>query len=304
MKPAAFVYHAPHCRAEALALLAEYGGEARLLAGGQSLVPAMNARTLCPAVLIDLNRITELAGLRQAVSGALAVGAMTRQQALERSPLAWRHTPALAEVLGHVGVPQTRSRGTVGGSLAFADPAAEVPALALALDARVRAESVRGARWIAAEALASGAFRTTLAPDEMLTELLLPPLAPGTGVGFAEVSRRQNHRALAGAVAQVTLDAAGLVVDCRLALFGLGERVMLCPDVAAALAGAEPDSRRLHDAAERVDAVIDPVTDVHANAAYRRHLAGVVARRALTEAVLRAAATLVWFPLPLAQVGS
>jgi len=304
MKPAAFDYHVPHCQAEAMALLARYGDEARLLAGGQSLVPAMNARALRPAVLIDLNRVAGLAGLREDVSGALAVGAMTRQQALELSPLARRYTPALAEGLGHVGVPQTRSRGTIGGSLAFADPAAEVPALALALDARVRAESVRGERWLAAEGLASGAFRTNLAADEMLTELLLPPLPAGSGVGFAEVSRRQNHRALAGAVARVTLDAHGLIADCRLALFGLGERASLCPGLAAVLAGAGAVAGRLGAVRELVDAAIDPVSDVHASAAYRRHLAVSVARRALTGAVERAVAGGPWSTYPLARVGS
>ncbi|HEY1011834.1 MAG TPA: FAD binding domain-containing protein, partial [Herpetosiphonaceae bacterium] len=229
MKPAAFDYFAPETEAEALALLARHGPDARLLAGGQSLVPLMNARALRPAVLIDLNRLPGLAGIALADNGDLVIGSMTRQRALEREPLVRRELPALAEALPCVGFPQTRNRGTLGGSLAHADPAAELPALALAYGASLRIRSARGERAIPAAELFVGSFATTLTPDELLASISFPAAGRAGGAAFAETARRQSHRAEAGAVARVELAADGTIGACELTLFGVADRPVALP---------------------------------------------------------------------------
>src|SRR2546428_2597983 len=209
MKPAPFAYHAPTGLDQALALLAEHGPEAKPLAGGQSLVAAMNFRLAQPAVLVDLNRVAGLDGIAVAPEGGLSLGAMTRQRALERDPLVARQAPLLAEAMPHVAHPQIRNRGTLGGSLAHADPAAELPAVMVALEARIRLRSRKAERWLSAEDFFVGLFATALQPGELLVEVALPPPGPRTGWAFEEVSRRHGDFALVGVAAVVQLNSDG-----------------------------------------------------------------------------------------------
>jgi carbon-monoxide dehydrogenase medium subunit len=275
MKPAPFRYLAPAAIEEALELKRAEGDDAKFLAGGQSLVPAMNFRLAQPAALIDLNRLPGLDHVR-AEGGGLRIGALARHRTIERDALVARHAPLLAEAAPHVAHPQIRNRGTLCGNLAHADPASEFPAVMLALGARMRARSSRGERWVDAGAFFKGVFTTALEPDEMLIEVELPPLAPRTGTCFLEVARRRGDYALVGAAAVVTLDTAGKVASARVALCNAGETPVL---VAVGDLEAAPDAVRRS---------IDPPSNVHATAAFRRHLAGVLTRRALATALARA----------------
>lgn len=291
MKPAAFDYFAPKSIPEALALLAEHGYDAKPLAGGQSLVPTMNFRLAQPAVLVDLNGIDELFFIRENGDG-LRIGAMTRQRAVERSPLVKERAPLLHETMPHIAHPQIRNRGTFGGSLAHADPAAELPVLAVTLDARLRVQSSRGERWIAAQDFYVGLFATDLQPDELLVEVALPALPARTGWAFDEVSRRHGDYAMAGAAATVTLATDGSIAAARLVYLSVGDFPAEAFQAEAALMGAQPTPDALRAAAEiaaRQD--IDPIGDIHASADYRRHLAKVLAARVLAKAVERAGMT-------------
>ena len=288
MKPAAFEYHAPRTVGEALALLAQYGGDAKPLAGGQSLVPTMNFRLAQPAALVDLNGIDELFYLREDSSG-LRCGAMTRQRTLETSPLAQRIAPLLHEALPHIAHAQIRNRGTIGGSLAHADPAAELPALALALDARMFVRSTTDARWINAREFYIGFFATAMQPEEMLVEVAFPPLSGRSGWAFDEVARQHGNFALCGAAAVVSLTDTGAVKNAKLVFLSVGEGPVEAVRAAALLVGERPTPGALRAAAETaVMQEIDPVGDIHAGPAFRRHLARVLAVRVLTRASERA----------------
>ena len=289
MKPAPFAYHRPATLDEALALLAEHGGEAKPLAGGQSLIPAMNFRLARPAVLVDLNRVAELGYVRAGRDG-LQIGAMTRQRAVERSDAVRSAAPLLAEAMPFIAHPQIRNRGTVGGSLAHADPAAELPAVMLALEARFRARGPQGERWIPAGEFFTGILETALGPDELLLEVVVPKSPARTGYAFAELARRRGDYALVGVAARVTLDRRGRCQAARITLFSVGDGPVLAAAAAAMLDGQEPSPEAMRaaaDAAARRD--IDPPSDIHASAAYRRRLAAVLTRRALARAVERAA---------------
>ncbi|HEX2076158.1 MAG TPA: xanthine dehydrogenase family protein subunit M [Longimicrobium sp.] len=289
MKPAPFEYHRPASVDEALALLAEHGYDAKLLAGGQSLVPAMNFRLAQPAVLIDLNRVAGLDGMEEA-DGALRLGAMVRQAAAERSPLVAARAPLLGETLPYVAHAQIRNRGTVGGSIAHADPAGEIGAVMLALDARFHLRGPNGTRVVPAAEFYTGLFGTALEAEEMLAEAEIPVAAPRTGWAFDEVSRRHGDYALAGLAAAVEVDGDGRCTAARLAFLGVGDAPMLANEAAAALVGQAPTEEAIRaaaDAASQRD--IDPPGDIHASPAYRRHLAGVLVRRVLPRAFARAA---------------
>ncbi len=289
MKPAPFAYHRPATLDEALALLAEHGGEAKPLAGGQSLIPAMNFRLARPAVLVDLNRVAELGYVRAGRDG-LQIGAMTRQRAVERSDAVRSVAPLLAEAMPFIAHPQIRNRGTVGGSLAHADPAAELPAVMLALEARFRARGPQGERWIPAGEFFTGILETALGPDELLLEVVVPKSPARTGYAFAELARRRGDYALVGVAARVTLDRRGRCQAARITLFSVGDGPVLAAAAAAMLDGQEPSPEAMRaaaDAAAQRD--IDPPSDIHASAAYRRRLAAVLTRRALARAVERAA---------------
>lgn len=256
MKPSPFKYLAAASLAEALAAKAEHGSDARFLAGGQSLIPAMNFRLAQPGVLIDINPLAELDYLRE--NGSLHIGALTRMRTLEAAPL-------LAEAVRHVAHPQIRNRGTLGGNLAHADPASELPAVMLALGARLHLKSSNSHRWIDARDFFVGALTTALADDEMLVEVEIPALPPRTGTCFLEVARRRGDYAMMGVAAVVTR--------------GKGARIALCN------AGPTPV---LVDDPSQVEKQIDPPGNVHASKAFQRHLAGVLTRRALQIASQRA----------------
>lgn len=289
MKPAPFRYFAPQTLDEALSLLAEHGYDAKPLAGGQSLVPAMNFRLAQPAVLVDLNRIPELAFIRAADGGGLRIGAMTRQRTLERDPLVATRAPLVHAAMPHIAHVQIRNRGTIGGSLAHADPAAELPAVALALDASFRLRSRRGERWVAADEFFISLFTTALEPDELLVEVALPPLLPHTGWAIEEVARRHGDYALVGVAATLVLNEAGRCSQARIALLSVGDGPVAAQEAATLLVGERPTAELLTTVAESVARdEIDPASDIHASAAYRRHLAKVLTRRALAEAYERA----------------
>jgi carbon-monoxide dehydrogenase medium subunit len=292
VKPAPFVYHRASSVDEALHLLAEHGGDAKVLAGGQSLVPAMNFRLAQPAVLVDLNPVTALAGVQPHDDGSLRIGAMTRHRAVERSTVVAGRAPILSATMPFVAHPPIRTRGTLGGSLAHADPAAELPAVMLALDAHIGVRSQAGARAIAAADFFLGLFTTALAPDEIVVDVTVPALPAHSGWAIDEVARRHGDFALAGAAAVVTLDAAGHIDAVRLGLFSLHDRAVRASRAEQVLHGEAPTPAAIAAAAAAAAAHdIDPATDVHASRAYRRHLAAVMVRRVLTQAAARAAAS-------------
>ncbi|MEZ5098266.1 MAG: FAD binding domain-containing protein [Thermoleophilia bacterium] len=285
MKPARFDYDAPTSLDEALGLLADHGEEAKVLAGGQSLVPLLNFRLARPDRLIDLNGVDELAYVR--ADGSLRIGAMTRQAALERADAAaaW---PLLGQALHWVGHFQIRNRGTVGGSVAHADPAAELPVACTALDATMHVHSRQGARSVAARDFFVTHLTTTIEPDELLVELELPPLPPGTGTAFEEYARRHGDFALGGAAAVVTLDGSGTCTAARIALLGAAPTPLRASEAEAALVGVRVDEAAAQEVERRVSAAISPTGDIHGSADYRRGLVGALARRAVLAAAARA----------------
>ena len=292
MKPAPFTYLRPSSLDDALHLLAEHGSDAKPLAGGQSLVPAMNFRLAQPAVLVDLNPIAALAGVQPHDDGSLRIGAMTRHRTVELSPIVARLAPMLTATMPFVAHVPIRTRGTLGGSLAHADPAAELPAVMLALDARIGVRSRAGARSIAAADFFLGLFTTALAADEILMDVTVPALAPGCGWAIDEVARRHGDFALAGAAAVVALDPAGRVGTVRIGLFALHDRAVRASHAEQALHGNAPTPEVIASAAAAAAAHdVDPAADVHASSVYRRHLAQVVVRRVLARAVQRAMAS-------------
>jgi CO/xanthine dehydrogenase FAD-binding subunit len=289
MKPAPFEYHRPASVEEALGLLAEHGYDAKLLAGGQSLVPAMNFRLSTPAVLIDLNRIPGLDAIGEMDGGGTRIGAMVRQRAAERSPIVAARAPLIAETLPYVAHAQIRNRGTIGGSIAHADPAGEMPAVMMALGARFHLRGPNGARIVEPPDFFTGLFGTALEPDEMLVEVEIPAAAPRTGWAFDEVSRRHGDYALAGVCAMVTLDDDGRCRAARIALLSVGEGPVLAAEAAATVIGQPPTEEVIRAAAEaaaRRD--IDPPGDIHASPDYRRQLVDVLVRRVLPRAFERA----------------
>jgi len=286
MKPAPFEYLAPDSLPAALAVLAERGYDAKLLAGGQSLIPVMNFRLAQPAVLIDLNRIPGLSGIARE-GGELRIGTMTRQRRLEDDPLIARHAPLLREAVPFIAHPQIRNRGTVGGSLAHADPAAELPALAVALEARLRLQSVRGERWVEASDFFQGLFSTALEPDEMLTEIAVPAAPARSGWAFLEVARRHGDYAQMGVAARLTLGDDGRCAGARLVFLSAAEKPWSA-SAAERLRGEEPGEALFAAVADAVHAELSPSGDVHASADYKRHLARVLTRRVLRAAAARA----------------
>ena len=286
MKPPVFEYTAVRSIDEAVAELRQHGDAAKLLAGGQSLVPLLNMRLAAPERLIDLNRVGELAYIRVR-SGGLAIGAMTRQRAVERSALAAAHVPLVTDALPWVGHFQIRNRGTVGGSLSHADPAAELPAVALCLDARFTARGPAGERTFAAADFFRTQLTTALAPTELLTEVWFPPTPPGSGSAWLELARRHGDFALVGVGAVVTVRNER-VEEARVALTGVGDRPIRASQAEARLVGEPITPAVLAEAVEAVRRAIDPGSDIHATAAYRRHVAGVLGERAIRLAAARA----------------
>ncbi|MGH6671570.1 MAG: FAD binding domain-containing protein [Xanthobacteraceae bacterium] len=285
MKPAPFAYHAPRQLNEAAELLARLPN-AKVLAGGQSLVPMMNFRYVMVDHLIDLTRLDELRGVA-AGDGRLRIGAMTRQRDLEVSPEIAKHFPLMAEALRHVGHRQTRNRGTIGGSLAHADPAAELPAICAAYDATVHLVSVRGIREIAFREFATGFMATALQGDEMIAAIELPIWRLGHGHGFHEFARRQGDFAIAGAAALLDVGADNVVRRSALTLFGVAVSPVRVEAAEARLAGQSLDAEAIRAAAASAW-LVEPISDIHAGGEYRRHLAQVLSLRALNDAARRA----------------
>jgi CO/xanthine dehydrogenase FAD-binding subunit len=286
MKPPRFDYLVPRSLDEALGILAEHGEQAKVLAGGQSLVPLLNFRLVRPAYLVDLNEIGELAGIR-AEDGRLVLGAMTRQRAVETSALVRERCPLLADAMPQIGHVQIRNRGTVGGSLAHADPAGELPAVVAALGAELVLRSRRGERRLPPEQFFVGYLTTAAEPDELLVQTRVPAAAPRTGAAFLEVSRRHGDFALVGVAATLTLDEGGVCTACALALTGVGPTPVVPRDAARALVGAKPAPDAFEEVGRRVAAGLTPDSDLHASSEYRKHLAGVLTRRALARAAER-----------------
>ncbi|GAB4579182.1 MAG: hypothetical protein Fur0022_19200 [Anaerolineales bacterium] len=288
MKPAPFVYFAPTNLETALEILAQQGTEAKLLAGGQSLIPAMNFRLTAPAVLVDLNQISELSGIELTAEGGVRVGALTRQAQAEHHPLIRERVPLLYETIPFIAHPQIRNRGTIGGSLAHADPAAELPVIALALNARFKAVSTHHTRWIEAPDFFQFMFTTALEPNEILTEIEFPSMPEGAGWAFVEFSRRLGDYALAGVAAIVTTDANGVCSSAKLVYLNLGDKAIDSPKAATTLVGHSPSEAVFIAAAEAAQADLDPMGSVHASPDYQRHLAKVLTKRALQKAFERA----------------
>ena len=278
MKSAAFDYTVAHSLAHALALQAEHGENARLLAGGQSLLPAMNLRLSAPDILIDIGGLVELQGITE-IEGTLRIGAGTRHVELLTSPVIAARWPMLAEAMYHVAHPAIRNRGTLGGNLAHADPASEMPAAMLALDATIIVKSVSGERRISAVDFFLGIYETALTPGEILVAVEIPAPVSRQWVGFAELARRHGDYALVGLAACVRTNHNDMVSAARLAYFGVGERAILASHAAACLIGQQIARADLATASSALASDLDPPDDLHASSALRLHLAGVLLKR-------------------------
>lgn len=282
MKPPIFDYVVADSVEGAIAALAVAGGEAKIIAGGQSLVPMLNFRLAHPRVLVDINRLKELAFIEE-TPHAIRVGALTRHFTLETSPVIAAHLPVLTAAMQHVAHLAIRNRGTIGGSLSHADPAAELPMMALLLDAKIKIRSPAGERAEHARDFFRSALTTSLASDEIVTEIVFPKLVPQSGWAFREVARRDGDFAIAS-VAAVFVVRGGRISEARIALTGVGDTPLRAPAAEALLAGKNLDDRLLADVVSSVRAALSPNTDLHASADYRRHLAGVLVSRVVTEA--------------------
>jgi aerobic carbon-monoxide dehydrogenase medium subunit len=294
VKPARFTHHLPASVDEAVGLLARFQGEdAKLLAGGQSLVPLMNMRLARPKHLVDINGLAELSYIkdigdgRVEQAGGLAIGALTRHREIERSPDVARLAPLLAEAMPLVGDRQIRFRGTVGGSLAHADPAAEIPTVAAALDAILIVRGADGTREIPASDLVAGYLTTVLDPAEIIVEMRVPPAPTASGFAFLELVRQHGAFAIVSAAAMVSV-RDGVVQDARLCLGGVGPGPARARPAEEFLRGKPPSMEVFAEAATLAAQGIDPPSDVHGTAAYRQEMAVVYSRRALTTAFARA----------------
>ena len=283
MKPAKFEYHTPASVDEALAIMGRYDGEARVLAGGQSLVPLMNFRLATPRAIVDLNRIAELAYVGE--DGEIVrIGSMTRQRRLEFEPRIAAKLPLLREALRWVGHLPTRSRGTIGGSIAHADPSAEIPMVLQALEGEIVARGSQGERRIAAQNLFHAALTTSLAPLEIITEVRLPAMPAQAGYAVEEFARRKGDFAIA-AVAVTLVRDGERCTKARLATAGVGPIPIRLRDAEAVLEQKGLSEDAITEAADKAAAEVDPVSDLNGSAEYRRHLTGVLTSRAVAKAI-------------------
>ena len=287
MKPAPFEYIVPDSVAEATAVLAEYGDEAKVLAGGQSLVPAMNFRLVQPTLLVDINRLADLDYVNKE-SGGLKIGALTRQRTVEKHALIQEYAPLLYETMPNVAHWQIRNRGTMGGSLVHADPAAELPVIMVALKARFRLKNAHSERWVTATDCFEGLFTTALTPEDLLVEIEIPFLPSRTGCCFVEFARRKGDYALLGVAAVLTLDEEGICSDARLVYLNAGEIPISAVQAEAMLIGERPTAELFEAVADMAATnEINPSGDIHASEPYLRHLGRVLTKRALTNALAR-----------------
>jgi aerobic carbon-monoxide dehydrogenase medium subunit len=286
MKPAPFEYFAPETLPDALALLEEHGEDAKILAGGQSLVPMMNFRLVRPKVLVDINHVAGLSYIRES-DGHLRIGAMTRHRDVERSPVVERLNGLLGEAIRHVGHSAIRARGTVGGSIVHADPTAELPLLLAVLDGEVRVVGPRGRRSIKWEEFLLSYFTTSLEPGEICEEVVMPVLSSSSAWGFEEFTHREGDFAIAAVAAVVETDAARRCTTARLAVAGAGPTPVRARAAEQFLAGQPLTHAVLAEAATLVSRDVEPESDLHASDVFRRHLAGTMALRALQGAATR-----------------
>jgi CO/xanthine dehydrogenase FAD-binding subunit len=283
MKPPPFDYMDPRSLDEAVGLLAEHGEDGKILAGGQSLVPLLNFRLAQPSVIVDVNRVLELSYLRRR-DGRLRIGAMCRQTRLEQSPVAREGWGLLGDALALIAHPQIRNRGTVGGSAAHADPAAELPVAFSALEAQFTARSSRGERVLDADEFFVTHLTTALEPDELLVEVEVPPVAEGTGHAFTEYSRRHGDFALGGAAVLYTKNGDGSCTDARIAMLGAADTPLRAREAEAALRGQKLDDDVAAEAAKLAARDIEPTGDIHGSSSYRKRLIEAMVRRALLQA--------------------
>ncbi len=288
MKPARFDYYAPQSLEEALSLLSQHGDDAKVLAGGQSLMPLMAMRLARPPVVVDINRIGALEHITETAGGGLNIGALTRERTVELSDVVRQQFPMLSAMVPHIGHFQIRNRGTVGGSIAHADPSAEWPAFAIASDAQVVLQGAGGTREVDAGNFFVTYFTTAVETGEMVTEVRLPGSGDGWGWGFEEVCRRHGDFAMTGAFTRVHLDSNGACDDSRIVIFGVGGTPVRVESAEEALRGSNGDLPSLEQVAAAVSEALDPDSDIHASALYRKEVSGVMARRALVAAFRRA----------------
>ena len=288
MKPAPFEYYAPTSVPEVLDLINEHGYDAKILAGGQSLIPMMNFRLVQPAVLVDINNIPELAEI-QADGKGVKMGAMVRHSQAERDPLIKERAALIHETMPQIATIQIRNRGTIGGSLSHADPSAELVVVSTVLEAEFRIKSQAGERVVPARDFFVGLLMTVMEPQEMLLEVSIPALPQRSGWSLKEVARRPHDFALMGVAAVLTLDKKDRCQDARLVYLSAGDGPISAPEAAGMLKGEEITPDLIEAAAEKAAAdEIDPGSDIHATVDFRRHLANVLTRRALEEAYQRA----------------
>jgi carbon-monoxide dehydrogenase medium subunit len=285
MKPAPFEYFAPETLDEALELLHEHGDDAKVLAGGQSLMPLMNLRLARPKVIVDINRLSGLDAITTAADGGLAIGALARHRALERSPLVRAENPLLAAAMPLIGHFQIRNRGTIGGSLVHADPAAELPAVSLLLGCEFLLARKGGERVVPAADFFLGYLATAVEPGELLTEIRFPKWRPGAAWAIDEIARRKGDFALVGAAVSAELDGGGILRDLAIVMFGVGAKPHRIESAQALLKERHVDEGSLHALSQAIADELEPDSDVHASAQYRKEVGGVMARRALESAL-------------------
>ncbi len=286
MKPAPFIYHRPESVSEALALLAEHGDEAKILAGGQSLLPVMSLRLAAPGHLIDIGRLSDLDTIDSGPAGT-RIGALVRHATAERSEALAAHCPLVHQAMPAIGHRAIRTRGTVVGSIAHADPAAEMPAVCLALGATMTMTSAqRGERTVGADEFFDGYLTTALQPDELLLSVEFEPPPAGLGSALVEVARRHGDYAVVGLACTVTAPA-GTIEAAALSFFGVASTPVRVTAAERSLVGQPPTEEAFSRAAAVVSETLEPTADIHGTTAYRRHLAGVLTRRGLTEATAR-----------------
>ncbi len=287
MYPASFGYFAPSSLDDALALLAEHGDDAKLLAGGHSLLPMMKLRFVQPAHLVDLRRVSELSGIVRSAD-ALTIGAMTTHSAVASSADVRAAMPMLTDAAEQIGDPQVRNRGTIGGSIAHADPAADLPAVMLAAEASMTLVGRRGSRVLAANEFFVGMLQTALAADEVLTQIRLPLPASRVGSAYAKWRHPASRYALIGIAAVIGVGADGIIELARIGVTGMGPKAIRASAAEKLLVGNAASAATLSTAAAAVSAAVDPQADLQGDVVYKRHLAAVYAERALSAAVRRA----------------
>jgi carbon-monoxide dehydrogenase medium subunit len=287
MKPAMFEYFAPATLDETLELLHAHGDEAKILAGGQSLMPLMNLRLARPEIIVDINRLSGLDGITLTGEGGLAIGALARHRAVEKSALVREQNPLLASAMPLIGHFQIRNRGTMGGSLAHADPAAELPALAVLLGCEFSLARKGGVRIVPAADFFLGYMATVIEPGELLTEIRFPSWRPRAVWAIDEIARRKGDFALVGVTLSAELDGDANIQDVAIVVFGVGGKPQRIESADSILKGRRVDQTLLRALSQAVAEELEPDSDIHASATYRKEVGGVLARRALESALAR-----------------